>query len=72
MLTAYNNFFKHHKGVPKFKSKKDKQSALFSINAISKRNTFKTKHISLITTLKNIRFRCSDLYLKDYKHIRIK
>jgi transposase, IS605 orfB family len=64
MLTAYNNFFKHHKGVPKFKSKKDKQSALFSINAISKRNTFKTKHISLITTLKNIRFRCSDLYFK--------
>lgn len=74
MLSAYNNFFKQHKGFPKFKSKKDKQSALFPINAISKRNTFETRHISLTTPLKNIKFRCSDLYfnrLQKYnKNIR--
>lgn len=64
MLSAYENFFKHHKGVPKFKSKKDKQSALFSLQAISKQNTFETRHISLTKPLKNIKFRCSDLYLR--------
>lgn len=70
MLSAYENFFKQHKGVPKFKSKKDKQSALFPIGAISKRNTFETRHITLTQPLKNIRFRCSDLYfnrLQEYK-----
>ena len=64
MLSAYNNFFKQHKGFPKFKSKKDKQSALFPINAISKRNTFETRHITLTQPLKNIKFKCSDLYLR--------
>ena len=64
MLTAYNKFFKQHKGFPKFKSKKDKQSALFPINAISKLNAFETRHISLTQPLKNIKFRCSDLYLR--------
>lgn len=64
MLTTYDNFFKLHKGFPKFKSKKDKQSALFPIDAISKRNTFETKHITLVKSLKNIKFRCSDLYFK--------
>ena len=70
MLTAYNNFFKHHKGFPKFKSKKDKQSAVFPLEAISKKNTFETREITLTKTLKNIKFRCSDLYfnrLKNYK-----
>ena len=38
MLTAYDRFFKQHNGYPKFKTKKDKQSALFPIDAISKRN----------------------------------
>lgn len=64
MLTAYDRFFKLHNGFPKFKSKKDKQTALFSFNAISKRNIFETKHITLIKSLKNIKFRCSDLYFK--------
>ena len=64
MLVAYDNFFKLHTGFPKFKSKKDRQSALFPIEAISRRNTFETKHISLIKSLKNIKFRCSDLYFK--------
>ena len=64
MITAYDNFFKQHKGFPKYKSKKDKQSALFPLNAISKKNTFETKHISLTKPLKNLKFRCSDLYFK--------
>lgn len=59
---AYQKFFKQHTGFPKFKSKKDKQSALFPYEAISKHNTFETRHISLTTQLKNIKFRCSDLY----------
>ena len=64
MLTAYDKFFKLKKGFPKFKSKRDKQSALFPLNAISKRNTFETRHITLVKSLKDIKFRCSDLYLK--------
>lgn len=71
LMTAYTNFFTHKRGFPKFKSKKDnKQSCLFSLEAISKRNTFETKHITLIKSLKNVKFRCSDLYhrrLRDYK-----
>ena len=70
MLTAYDNFFKEHKGFPKFKRKKDKQSALFPIGAISKKNTFDARKITLTTKLKNISFRCSDLYhkrLQKYK-----
>lgn len=67
---AYQRFFKQHNGFPKFKSKKDKQSALFPRYAISKLNTFETKHITLTKPLKNLRFRCSELYhsrLKKYK-----
>ena len=71
---AYQKFFKQHNGFPKFKSKKDKQSALFPYEAISKHNTFEIRHISLTTPLKNIKFRCSDLYfsrLQKYnKNIR--
>ena len=64
MFTAYDKFFKEHKGFPKFKSKRDKQSALFPLNAISKKNTFDTRKITLTKNLKNISFRCSDLYFK--------
>ena len=64
MLTAYDKFFKEHKGFPKFKSKKDKQSALFPKLAISKKNMFDTRKITLTTKLKDIKFRCSDLYFK--------
>lgn len=64
MMSAYDRFFKLHSGFPKFKTKKDKQSALFPITAISKSNTFDTKHVSLVKSLKNIKFRCSDLYFK--------
>ena len=64
MLTAYYKFFKEHKGFPKFKSKRDKQSALFQFDAISKKNTFEARKITLTKNLKNIKFRCSDLYHK--------
>ena len=64
MLTAYDKFFKEHKGFPKFKSKRDKQSALFPIDTISKKNTFDTHKITLTKTLKNIKFRSSELYFK--------
>lgn len=71
---ACQKFFKQHNGFPKFKTKKNKQSALFPYEAISKHNTFETRHISLTTPLKNIKFRCSDLYfnrLQKYnKNIR--
>lgn len=74
MLTAYDRFFKYHDGFPKFKSKKDKQSALFPLEAISKLNTFETRYITLTKPLNNIKFRCSDLYLrrlqKHSKNIR--
>ena len=63
MLSAYDGFFKLGKGFPKFKSKKDEQSALFPYETISKSNTFETRHISLIKNLKNLKFRCSRLYL---------
>nr|DAS42020.1 MAG TPA: endonuclease [Caudoviricetes sp.] len=70
MDDAYKMFFNHHKGFPKFKSKKDKQSAFFPRNAISKLNTFESKQITLTKPLKNIKFRCSELYhrrLQKYK-----
>ena len=63
MLTAYDKFFKEHKGFQKFKSKRDKQSALFPYDAISKTNAFDTRKITLTKKLKNVKFRCSDLYL---------
>lgn len=47
MLVAYEKFFKEHSGFPKFKSKKDKQSALFPIGTISKKNTFNVRKITL-------------------------
>ena len=76
MLTAYTNFFKLHRGFPKFKSKHDTiLSALFPLEAISSRNTFDDRKITLTKDLSNIRFRCSKLYhnrLKAYKgNIRI-
>lgn len=67
MITAYDNFFKLNRGFPRFKSKKDKQSALFPYEAISKHNIFETKHISLIKSLKKIKFRCSD---KQFKRLQ--
>ena len=63
MDSGYQKFFKQHNGFPKFKSKKNNQSALFPKGTISKKNTFVTRKITLTTKLKDISFRCSDLYL---------
>ena len=64
MLSAYEKFFKQHNGFPKFKTKKDKQSALFPLEAISSGNKFNEKKITLTKSLKDIKFRCSDIYFK--------
>ena len=67
MLSAYDKFFKQHNGFPKFKSKKDKQSVLFPLETISKSNKFETRKITLTQPLKDICFRCSDLYFNRLK-----
>lgn len=70
LIVAYKNFFTLHNGFPKFKSKKDIQSALFPIDTISKSNKFNTKHITLTKDFKNVKFRCSNLQfsrLQKYK-----
>ena len=67
MMSAYDKFFKQHNGFPKFKSKKDRQSALFPLEAISKKNKFEERKITLTQPLKNIRFKCSDLYFNRLK-----
>lgn len=62
MLTAYKNFYNHHKGYPKFKSKhNNKQSFRFPIDAISKMNDYTSYKLSL-ANIKNIKFRCSKKY----------
>ena len=62
MLAAYKNFFEHHFGFPKFKSKHDnKQSCRFEIGAISKRNVYTDYKISL-ANIKNVKFRCNEKY----------
>ena len=64
MLSAYDKFFKQHNGFPNFKTKKDKQSSLFPLEAISRGNKFNEKKITLTKSLKDIKFRCSGLYFK--------
>lgn len=66
MLDAYTGFFKHGRGFPKFKSKHDKQSCRFPLEAISSKNVYFDSKITLGSNLKNISFECSDrdkLYL---------
>ena len=56
MSKAYDNFFKSGSGFPKFKSKHQKQSCRFPVDAIS---GVKGNRINIITTLKDIHFKCS-------------
>ncbi len=64
MLEAYTNFFKHKKGFPKFKSKKDNNlSCRFPLEAISKRNDYNSGRLTLTKSLKNIKFSCSNKYI---------
>ena len=63
MLDAYKCFFEQHNGYPKFKSKHDnKQSCRFPFEAISKRNNYEDKKLSL-ANIRDIKFRCSDKYI---------
>jgi putative transposase len=54
--TAYKNFFKQGNGFPKFKSKHDKQSCRFPVDAIS---DVKGNRINIINSLKDIHYKCS-------------
>jgi putative transposase len=58
---AYKNFFKQHKGFPKFKSKHDEQKVRFPQDAISV-NTFDEVYsrLNLTKTIKELKFECSD------------
>ena len=65
MLDAYKCFFEQRNGYPKYKSKHDnKQSCRFPFEAISKRNNYEDRKLSL-ANIRGIKFRCSDKYI-DY------
>lgn len=65
MLDSYKRFFINHSGFPKFKSKHDnRQSCRFPSEAISKRNDYESGRLTLISQLKDIKFKCSDEYKK--------
>ena len=64
MLDAYKCFFEQHNGYPKYKSKHDnKQSCRFPFEAISKRNNYEDRKLSL-ANIRGVKFRCSDKYIK--------
>ena len=65
MLDAYKRFFVNGTGFPKFKSKHDNnQSCRFPLEAISKRNDYLSNRLTLTSNLKNVKFSCSDKYIK--------
>ena len=63
---AYKNFFKQHKGFPKFKSKHDEQKVRFPQEAVASK-TFNedSSRLNLTKTIKDLKFECSDRY-KNY------
>ena len=64
---AYKNFFKHGNGFPKFKSKHEKQSCRFPVDAIS---DVSGNRINIINMLKDINYKCSrddERYLNQNK-----
>jgi len=73
LIDAYSRFFKGY-GFPKFKSKNDKQSCRFPIDAISKKQDFLKSKITLTKQLKNLKFNTSDKYInylvKNQSNIR--
>jgi putative transposase len=56
MDKAYKNFFREKRGFPKFKSKHEKQSVRFPVDAIS---GVKGNRINIINALKDIHYKCS-------------
>lgn len=66
LLTAYGRYFKKTSNFPKFKSKYNKQSCKFPIEAISRTNNYETSNkLTLTGQLKDLRFKCSQKY-KSY------
>ena len=60
LIKSYDNFFKLHKGYPKFKSKKDtKQSCRFTNVIFRGKRKINGNKITLIKQLSNILFKCS-------------
>jgi len=53
---AYKNFFRDKKGFPRFKSKHEKQSCRFPVDAIS---GVKGNRVNIINELKDIHYKCS-------------
>jgi putative transposase len=69
MDKAYKNFFKSGSGFPKFKSKHQKQSCRFPVDAIS---GVEGNRINIIKKLWNIHYKCSSSdmsYLNKNKHL---
>jgi putative transposase len=65
LLDSYKRFFINGNGFPKFKSKHDNLlSCRFPSEAISKKNNYLTNKLTLTGELKNIKFKCSDEYIK--------
>jgi putative transposase len=62
LLDAYSRFFKQGSGFPKFKSKHDKQSCRFPLEAISKKQDFSKSKINL-SNLKDLKFKTSNKYI---------
>lgn len=58
---AYKNFFKRHKGFPKFKSKHDEQKVRFPQEAVASK-TFdeETSRMNLTKTIRELKFECSN------------
>jgi len=69
--SAYKNFFKNKKGFPKFKSRHNKNSCRFPVDAIGGING---NQVNLIIKLKNLHYKCSvrdEKYLnKNQDHIK--
>jgi putative transposase len=69
MDKAYKNFFRDKKGFPKFKSKHQKQSCRFPVDAISGING---NRINIIKKLWDVHFKCSSSdmsYLNKNQHL---
>jgi putative transposase len=70
---AYKNFFKQHKGFPKFKSKHNEQKVRFPQEAVASK-TFdeETSRLNLTKTINDLKFKCSDRnkqYLYSHKKL---
>lgn len=63
LSAAFKNFFEKRADFPKFKSKKNEQSCSFPKDAISKKNNYSQRQMSL-ANIKNIKFQTSDKYVK--------